>query len=72
MQQIPIIDDGEWSDRDEAEGDEDELEYDDEDDMLGDLQPARKKQKAGEQIPGLGDDDTSAAAKNSQQTPIKQ
>lgn len=28
--EIPIIDDGEWSDRDEAEGDEDELEEDEE------------------------------------------
>ena len=30
LQQIPIIDDGEWSDRDEAEGEEDELEEDEE------------------------------------------
>ncbi|KAA0186874.1 hypothetical protein HAZT_HAZT006776 [Hyalella azteca] len=64
-EQIPIIDDGEWSDRDEAEGDEDELEEDeDEDDDANSLQPSRKKSKTTEQqIPGLGGDE------EQQQTP---
>ncbi|XP_063614095.1 uncharacterized protein LOC134787271 isoform X3 [Penaeus indicus] len=41
IEQIPIIDDGEWSDRDEAEGEEDELEEDEEEEDL----PASKKNK---------------------------
>lgn len=43
--QIPIIDDGEWSDRDEAEGDEDELEEDEEEE---DETPPNKKNKSEE------------------------
>lgn len=41
VQQIPIIDDGEWSDRDEAEGEEDELEEEEEEEDV----PATKKNK---------------------------
>lgn len=44
-QQIPIIDDGEWSDRDEAEGEEDELEEDEEEEEES---QANKKNKAEE------------------------
>ncbi|ROT66374.1 hypothetical protein C7M84_015603 [Penaeus vannamei] len=39
--EIPIIDDGEWSDRDEAEGEEDELEEEEEEEDV----PATKKNK---------------------------
>nr|XP_027226873.1 uncharacterized protein LOC113818870 isoform X4 [Penaeus vannamei] len=41
IEQIPIIDDGEWSDRDEAEGEEDELEEEEEEEDV----PATKKNK---------------------------
>ncbi|XP_042230537.1 putative mediator of RNA polymerase II transcription subunit 26 [Homarus americanus] len=46
---IPVIDDGEWSDRDEAEGDEDELEEDEEED---EETPPNKKSKVEEPGPG--------------------
>ncbi|KAF2356454.1 Ulp1 protease family C-terminal catalytic domain [Trinorchestia longiramus] len=75
-EQIPIIDDGEWSDRDEAEGDEDELEEDDYDDEDSNQQPPRKKTKTGDQpIPGLGGDEDAQPAKTkitSNLPPIKQ
>ncbi|XP_066937467.1 sentrin-specific protease 6-like isoform X5 [Macrobrachium rosenbergii] len=45
IEQIPIIDDGEWSDRDEAEGEEDELEEDDEEE---DPPPNKKSKVEGE------------------------
>ncbi|KAK8741248.1 hypothetical protein OTU49_002576, partial [Cherax quadricarinatus] len=47
--EIPVIDDGEWSDRDEAEGDEDELEEDEEED---EETPPNKKSKVDEQNSG--------------------
>ncbi|XP_068221307.1 uncharacterized protein [Palaemon carinicauda] len=45
IEQIPIIDDGEWSDRDEAEGEEDELEEEDDDE---DPPPSKKSKLEGE------------------------
>lgn len=74
-----MIDDGEWSDRDEAEGDEEELEEEDEeDDESSSQQPSKKKSKVSESsaIPGLGGDPEppapAAKSKTSTSPPIKQ
>lgn len=75
-QQIPIIDDGEWSDRDEAEGDEDELEDDYEDEETDDSSqlPSRKKGKScsGEAIPGIGEDAPASPETPTPKIPVKQ
>ncbi|RXG71988.1 hypothetical protein Avbf_01241 [Armadillidium vulgare] len=46
--EIPLIDEGEWSDRDEAEGDEEELNEEDEEEEEAEEEPPLKKMKCEE------------------------